>query len=202
MKVPITITSIKVNYSAIRKKLAESPVMKGKVKTIATRKANSFFIPRKRELMTRFSTHPVSLEIQGGDRASNISGTLGGYGNLFTFIGFERGSNPVGGLERYLESTIKLQYIDYKQLNWRFKVTIPERTSIIGVSGIPWQQGASWALEIEKGISGLGFYMKKDSNRSRSGGGIQVKSPIRPVIVSRTPYLGDMLETFRKRLLR
>jgi|TARA_R110000787_G_scaffold66499_1_gene149308 hypothetical protein len=202
MQAQMKITNIKVNYSAIRKKLMESPAMKSKVLSIARRKAEQFFIPRKREFMSHYDSHPVSMEVQGGRRANNTSGVLGGYGNLFTFIGFEDGSNPVEELRQHLDASIKLRYIDYKKLSWRFRVIIPTKAGIISASEIPWQRGASWALEIEKGISGLGHYLRKDSNNSRSGGGIQVKNPVRAIVVSRAPYLGDMLDTFRRRLRR
>ena len=37
-------------------------------------------------LVDEFVNHPVTKEIEGGVTASNQSGTLGGYGNLFSFI--------------------------------------------------------------------------------------------------------------------
>lgn len=39
----------------------------------------------RRELINDFESHPVTREIEGGTESSNLSGTLGGYGNLFTF---------------------------------------------------------------------------------------------------------------------
>ena len=42
----------------------------------------------KQRFLAEFQAHPVTQEIDGGVSARNSSGTLGGYGNLFTFIGF------------------------------------------------------------------------------------------------------------------
>ena len=44
-------------------------------------------------LLAAFEEHPVTKEIDAGPGSNNSSGTLGGYGNLFTFIGFERGQD-------------------------------------------------------------------------------------------------------------
>ena len=49
----------------------------------------------KRNLINEFESHPVTVEISGGVNAKNSSGTLGGKGNLFRFIGFEAGSDPI-----------------------------------------------------------------------------------------------------------
>ena len=42
----------------------------------------------KRETINEFLRHPVTKEIEAGPTAQNISGTLDGYGNLFSYIGF------------------------------------------------------------------------------------------------------------------
>lgn len=40
---------------------------------------------RQKELQKQFQIHPITVELDAGPRASNTSGTLGGYGNLFFF---------------------------------------------------------------------------------------------------------------------
>ena len=48
----------------------------------------------KARMIEEFIDHPVSQEIAAGAGATNSSGTLtGGYGNLFTFIGFPGEAN-------------------------------------------------------------------------------------------------------------
>ena len=39
-------------------------------------------------MIAKFLNHPVTIEIKGGIDASNISGTLSGITNLYSFIGF------------------------------------------------------------------------------------------------------------------
>ena len=48
----------------------------------------------KRETIQEFDEHVVTREIEGGVNAENISRTLGGRGNLFSFIGFDANANP------------------------------------------------------------------------------------------------------------
>jgi hypothetical protein len=43
----------------------------------------------KARLLQDLNNHPVTKEIESGETASNVSGTLGGKGNLFSFIGFQ-----------------------------------------------------------------------------------------------------------------
>ena len=200
---PITILRGKVNYSSVRKKLEQSSIMTSGRGLTARRKAREFFVPRKKALIDEFTSHPVSVEIMSGPRGSNLSGTLSGYGNLFSFIGFRASQAPVEQLAGYLNQSINVRYINFKNLSWHFAMNIPDRKDIIRHSEIPWQKGASWALEMEKGISGLGYYMFGDRfPRSRSITGVQSKVLLRPSFAVRTPYLGKMLKNFTRRIQR
>jgi hypothetical protein len=49
----------------------------------------------KNELIQEFLNHPVTQEIKAGPNTTNISGTLNGKGNLFSFIGFYEGDDPI-----------------------------------------------------------------------------------------------------------
>ena len=61
-----------------------------------------------RAMLLEFNSHPVTKEIEAGPRAQNISGTLGGAGNLFSFIGFDDGDNPIAPVRRILEQSTRL----------------------------------------------------------------------------------------------
>ena len=58
-----------------------------------------------REMMENFDDHPVTRELQAGPAAENTSGTLGGYGNLFSFIGFPAGHSPTRPIRKYLRKS-------------------------------------------------------------------------------------------------
>ena len=62
--------------------------------TLATNEIMPIVERAQREMVEEFVQHPVTQEINAGPTAGNISGTLGGVGNLFAFLGFEKNSNP------------------------------------------------------------------------------------------------------------
>ena len=78
----------------------------------------------------RFENHPVTLEIEGGPNASNLSGTLGGYGNLFSYIGFSAGENPTDPLRQYLNRKPRVYRTSkfVRRTNsgdWKFRIELP-----------------------------------------------------------------------------
>ena len=63
----------------------------------------------KQQILNEFDNHPVTREINDGISASNISGTLDGITNLYSFIGFNEGDNPTKAIRDMLEkSTYKI----------------------------------------------------------------------------------------------
>lgn len=151
-----------------------------------------------RELMN----HPITKEIQEGAGASNSSGTLNGYGNLFSFIGFESGTFPIDPIKQEFDKTI----IRFRGLTddgpvWNIYMPAPE--DIWEVTPMPWAEGRSWAKGIENGISGVGWYLfnrDKDIPQSRSGPAIQTKSKIvSKVRFKNVKYISDILSRYEKK---
>ena len=136
------------------------------------------------KLMAAFDDHPITKEIEEGPGARNSSGTLGGYGNLFTFIGFNRGQDPISPIRRLLARSIKVVSIR-KQTNVLglvLKFTVPTEEEIAAVSPLPWATG-SWVEAVERGMSGVGRYLySQDKGRfstSRSGQAIEASVEVR-----------------------
>lgn len=67
---------------------------------------------------------------------------------------------------------------------------------------MPWENGRSWVEAIEKGISGLSYYLYKKSTKSRSGNGIQASNKINPSNYKPKKYLTEIIEKFKKNLNR
>lgn len=154
----------------------------------------------KNQLIQEFLNHPITQEIQAGPNATNISGTLNGKGNLFSFIGFYEGDNPIQDILNILES-IEIKFVrDIKSGN-QFSINFPDAKDIFAVTPMPWASGRSWAKGIESGISGLGFYMFKKSSQSRSGEAIQTSVSINSVRFKNTQYISALLAKYRKQLL-
>ena len=66
------------------------------------------FQDNKERALNEFDNHDVTQELLNPE-GGNISNTLGGYGDLFGFIGFKVGSEPTAPVRRVLESKIKFK---------------------------------------------------------------------------------------------
>jgi len=159
----------------------------------------------QQDMVDEFEKHPVSQEISAGNEATNTSGLLGGYGNLFSFIGFNEGDNPISPISRILNKRI-YSNIKRRNNNGSFNLTIfiPDKEEIYANAQVGWMGGRSWADGIEKGISGLNsfLYDEEGFKNSRSITGIQAKNKVLSSSAGRTPYISEIINNFKKRLAR
>ena len=158
------------------------------------------FQKKKNEMIAEFLNHPVTIVIKKGTNASNISGTLGGgSGNLFSFIGFNSGDDPIEPILKILQS-VTFDYVNSSKKTINYRVNIPTAKDIFAVTPMPWAPGRSWAKGIESGISGLGFYLRKETSSSRSGIGIQSPRRVRKTGTrfKNTSYISTFLKKYKK----
>lgn len=153
----------------------------------------------QQQMVSSFEQDPVTVEIDAGVNASNISQTLAGKGNLFSFIGFEQGSDPTDGIKKLLKNKINLKVKPLPSGSFQIKIDAPSKESIYNISPIPWNPGRSWVDGIEKGISGLGSYVYRESPNSRSGKGIQVKTSLGGRFSNRS-YITTILKEFQRNI--
>ena len=152
----------------------------------------------KTKMIAEFQGHPVTREIRGGINAQNISNTLGGITNLYSFIGFDSNSDPIEPIEDLLLRT-DIRFVKINKQMIEFEVTLPEAEEIFAATPLPWAPGRSWAKGIESGLSGLGYYLKKSSSSSRSGLGIQTSQKVRKgVKFNNTKYISSFLKKYQK----
>ena len=159
----------------------------------------------KRKMVGEFDAHPVTREISAGPSAVNISNTLTGYGNLFTFIGFPFGTKPTDVVERMIRDNITLGEVKKTQaargrVSVSVRVDVPSKQAFASATPLPFGGGRSWLYGIETGISGFGNYMFKKWKTSRSGRGIETKKKIRGGSFKNTSYFSSMLLAFTKRI--
>jgi hypothetical protein len=203
-----------LNLNSIALKVATQA--KRQLAQAARQRAESeIFVPAAKELQNTFESHPVTQEIAGGISASNISDTLAGIvdgegKNLYSFIGFEAGDDPIDKIRPYFDyqSPVgpKLNFLSQRKINVRstsltifLSVTYPDLNTLYGLTPMPWANGLSWADRIEKGIPNLQQFLNTfDSLKSRSGGGIQVKNPLRSASFKSRPYLSEIIKVFIK----
>ena len=86
--------SAEIDFDSIRKKILTNSEVKQRILDTISESVER----KKQDFLDEFENHPVTAEILGGESSSNLSGTLGGYGNLFSFIGFDSSDEPVGSI--------------------------------------------------------------------------------------------------------
>jgi hypothetical protein len=171
----------KISNNSVRKQLS-TVVAREVVKQNRVRfqtQVKKAFEKMKREMILEFMSHPVTREILGGPDASNESGTLDGYGNLFSFIGFDKGTDPIEPILDLLHDS-RIEHSNTADSDIMFTIFIPSKQNIFDATPLKWASGRSWSEAIERGLSGLGYYLNRDYiEESDSGTGIQVKSLLR-----------------------
>lgn len=159
----------RIDFKSINNKVFNS----SRLKDFAFQEITDKIESKKNILIAEFENHPVTKEIQGGNSASNLSGTLGGYGNLFSFIGFNISDQPINKVKDLLKKIRVLKKIQIKNKIISFDVYIPSLEDFSNASKMPWQSGRSWLIDMEKYISGIGFYLYKQYQKGRSKTGLQ-----------------------------
>ena len=184
--------------AALNRQLKKDPIVRNQTRIVVEKQFRLAFD----KLMADFESHPLTRELKHGPAASNVTGTLRN-GNVFGFIGFDADYNPIAPIEKLLRGTnilIKRQSMGSKGLLTTFSVNTPEMSALYSASPMPWAKGASWLEQIEgSGISGLGQYLFKRVDSSRSGAGIQLKDAKGSGRL-KIPYLKPMLKEFENNL--
>lgn len=158
------------------------------------------FEEKKAELLNNFENHPVTQEVSNPN-SSNISNTLGGYGNLYGFLGFEE-NDPVSPVKEVLYKNTKVNAVSFRNEEVSLKFTVPDLEDFDSVAALEWDT-KNWVKGIEKGISGFQSFMAKQAGRS--GKGIQIKGKVKPFTgganrFQNTKYMSDLINKFKSSL--
>jgi hypothetical protein len=170
------------------------------VKNAAIKIVNQRVEEEKQNLIKEFSAHPVTQEIEGGENANNSSGTLGGYGNLFSFIGFRVGENPTDRVKELLNKISVQKKVQRTNNGFIFRMNVPSKDDLITATKMPWESGRSWLFGIEQGISGLGAYLYGKFEDSRSNTGIQTRKNYSGRTYRATKYFSSIYSKFKNKL--
>ena len=158
------------------------------------------FEERKTQLIENFDSHPVTQEISNPNSA-NISNTLGGYGNLYGFLGFQE-DDPTLPVKEILSEKTKVNAVSIRKEEVTLKFTVPDLEDFDSVAALEWDT-KNWVKGIEKGISGFQSFMAKAAGRS--GKGIQIKGKVKPFTgganrFQNTKYMTDLINKFKSSL--
>jgi hypothetical protein len=208
------LTNIQINGDIIADILSN-----GEIQDQIEESVKKEFDKQKQIALTEFDSDKVTKELSNPEKEGNISMTLGGYGNLFGFIGFEAGFDPISPVRDALESKIKFKgtnlAINYPR-NRKGQFATGARTKVLKINfEVPdlndfdeaaqfqgWNGGRNWVKGIERGISGVSYYA--DYPRGRSERGLQLKGPItdgpsnRPSGFKTKPYITKIVNNFKK----
>ncbi len=199
----------KVNLQKLRvefeKQIFNTNQFKGLAQGIATRRVNI----AQNAMVDEFEEHRVTKEIDGGIDYNGPSVikyfSSEGNANLYSFIGFSAGTDPLKVLRELLKYPIQVKLATRNTNTYYFQVLVPTVEDIETATPMPdeYVSGSfSWAAGVEDGgLLGINTFLAIRVAASRSGGGIQVnmKHPTDSSI-EKVPYITDILEAFRKRL--
>jgi len=193
--------SIKINASAFGKKF-NNMLDSTKFKNAAFNLIYPIYDDAKSKLLQDFEEHTITQEIENGPESDNISETLQGYGNLYSFIGFDSDNeNPIIPLKELLENSITIKQTVRRDKFWYFKISLPSKSEIREATPMPWEEGLSWVEGIEEGISNLSHYLYTHWEGGRSKEGIQLKGEFIPELSFVTrPYLTKFFKDFREEI--
>jgi len=180
----------------LKRAISSNKVYQAEVRAIVKEQ----FEEKKAQLIENFEKHPVTQEISNPN-SSNISNTLGGYGNLYGFLGFEE-DDPTSSVEEVLYNKTKVNAVSMRNGEVTLKFTVPDLEDFDSAAALQWDT-KNWVKGIEKGISGFQNFMAKEAGRS--GKGFQMKGKVKPFAggVNRfqnTKYMTDLINKFKSSL--
>jgi len=147
----------------------------------ATVNANTRFVIAKQTAYEDFDEHPITKEIEDEFGKSEYIGR----GNLFSFLGFFRGSKPIETLRTFFRSGFSMdRNPTVKKIKngvvYSYKVSAPDLNQIYKQTPMPdnWST-KSWVQAIEEGIGTFASYIWhslafRSVKASRSGQALQV----------------------------
>lgn len=198
---------VTINTRVLKKSLSRQigPKIHQKIRANVRKKIKK----QNKRLLGDFEGHVITQEIKGGPTADNISQTLGGYGNLFSFLGFRKKSDPTGRIAKFLSNSIKYKKVNFRKgsLDFTIEVSIPSMDEVEARASLPWTGGdRNWVEAIERGLSGLGSYLYDEEQdfgkKSRSGKAIQIKGSVKGWQMRPTKYMSAILKQVEKDLKR
>ena len=195
---------LKINLQQMLKKQfdpSRSKALENLAFGTATRKVKT----AQQMLLQELNKHEVTQSLEKGTKVSS----LGFAANLFEYLGFNQGQNPVSVVRDSFANFVHLKRapikkkINYNKVNYDFLESYPSLTELYSVTPLPWGGGRSWIRAVEKGgVSNFNYTLSKESgySTSRSGTAIQSENEVRAYNYKPVPYVSPMLAKFRATL--
>ena len=137
----------KLNRNALSKSISTNPKVVKVIREQVKQLVEEYVEKNKQQMIDEFENHPVTKEIENGPDAANISNTLGGEGNLFSYIGFNEGSNPTEIIKEILINDVRVEnkptiQAAGKDLKIAFPISAPTMNEIEAVTPMPFEGGS------------------------------------------------------------
>ena len=204
------VKNININKNSLKKDLSreigKSVSIKNKAFQVAEQRAKE----AKEEMLKNFEASLITKELEAGpENTVNLSGNLRGIaygeGSLFGFIGFNESDRPASLVRAYLQMSGKIKKTPKKIISggktfYQYKIDTPNMSELESITPMPWEAGRSWVRAIEKGISGLGYYLLSNSPKSRSGQGVQASKKLRRATYRPSKYMSSIINSYLKQL--
>ena len=177
-----------------------------KTRQAALQKVQARFNAAKAELITEFEESPVTQELDAGPALEDSRVLPGGYGNLFSFLGFMQGSKPTQPVRELLDRIRLIQKPTLEEDRWVFRIRVPDKEDLDNASPMVWEAGRSWIDAVTYGIGTFSHYMfSLTQNRfknSHSTTAVQVKPNLRGTAAyfSGVGYVIGMLGRFKRKV--
>ena len=204
------IKNVKVNVNSLKRNLNREIGKSVGIRNQSFKIAEERAIEAKQQMLENFEASLITKELEAGsENTLNFSGNLMGLpyggGSLFGFIGFDEGDKPISLVRAYLEMSGKIRKTPKKVTSgtrtyYQYAVETPSMQELQSITPMPWEAGRSWIRAIEKGISGLGFYLLSNSPKSRSGQGVQASKKLRGATYRPSKYMSSIINSYLKQL--
>jgi hypothetical protein len=156
-----------------------------------------------RKALNSFKRHAVTREIKAGPYSNNKSASLG-YGNLFSFIGFNaENDDPIPPVQAFFEKVFEYSVRKRNIFGgYRITIKIPDIDEIRAATPVPWAPAFSWIDGVEGGMPNFGRYLYGGTGvkfkNSESGPGLQL--PGNGTSLSPTDYVSKIIERIKYNL--
>ena len=197
-----------LNHASILMKVMKSP----KAQQAAYEKLQAKVLMSQTKLIEEFDSNPVTREILAGPDIASSEILPFGYGNLFSFLGFDRNKpNPVEPVRKLLERIHLLRRPTVTSVSWNFTLRIPSQDDIDKASPMEWESGRSWIHAVTYGMGTFSHYMFnlkegrfKNPKRNSSGVAVQIEPNLHATssYLSGRGYLIGMMGRFKRSISR
>jgi len=181
-----------------------------KTQALAFKKIDGIVNVQKVQLLEEFDASPVTKELLAGPDLSSSAVLPDRYGNLFSFLGFDRNKeNPIVPVRKLLENIRLLRKPIVNRIKLTFILKVPRQSDFDKASPMEWESGRSWISAVTHGIGTFSHYMfslkaGRFKSPTRSGTGIQVASDIHSTsqYLAGIGYVIGMVGKFKRKLVR